>query len=268
VALTVPARSSTAARRDRRHRPSGAAVGLAWLLAAATVAAQIAYPLVDGEWLRRVTVAVVVVFFATCVTHALVHRGPAFTLGLVVVSAGGGLVAEAVGVRTGYPFGEYSYAGTLGPEVLDVPVVVPLAWTMMAYPVLLAARRLSRWWSPVIGGLGLMAWDMFLDPQMVDDGHWTWTHPDPSLTAIEGIPLTNFAGWAAVGTVMMLALTLLLPDREADEVLPATLLGWTWVGYVVGNVFWFGSDSVALVAGIALGLLVVPYTWVLWQSRP
>ena len=65
-------------------------------------------------------------------------------LGLVVVTAGGGLAAEAVGVRTGLPFGDYSYAGTLGPEVLDVPLVVPLAWTMMAYPVLLAARRLTR----------------------------------------------------------------------------------------------------------------------------
>lgn len=250
-----------------RQRPPGAAVGLAWLLAATTVGAQIAYPLVDGAWLRAVTIATVVLFFATCVTHALVHRGPLFALGLVVVSAGGGLAAEAVGVRTGYPFGDYSYAGTLGPQVLDVPVVVPLAWTMMAYPVLLAARRVGRRFAPVVGGLGLMAWDMFLDPQMVDDGHWAWADPDPSLTAIEGIPLTNFAGWAAVGTVMMLVLDRLLPRAGADELLPAALLGWTWLGYVLGNVFWFGEASVALAAGIALGLLVVPYTWVLWQSR-
>jgi len=254
--------------RARRHAPNGAAVGLTWLLAAATVAAQIAYPLVEGAQLQRVTVATVVLFFATCVTHALVHRGPAFTVGLVVVSAGGGLLAETVGVRTGYPFGDYSYAGTLGPEVLDVPLVVPLAWTMMAYPVLLAARRLSRRWAPLIGGFGLMAWDMFLDPQMVDDGHWTWADPTPSLRAIENIPLTNFAGWAVVGTAMMLLLDRLLPDRDADELLPATLLLWTWLGYIVGNVVWFGSGSVALAAGIAMGLLVVPYTWVLWQSRP
>jgi putative membrane protein len=264
--MTMPTRAYSV--RRRRHEPSGAGAGLAWLLAAATVATQIAYPLVDGERLQRVTVATVVLFFATCVTHALVHRGRGFTIGLVVVSAGGGLLAEAVGVRTGYPFGEYSYAGTLGPEVFDVPLVVPLAWTMMAYPVLLAARRLSRLWAPVIGGLGLMAWDMFLDPQMVDDGHWTWSDPAPSLRAIDGIPLTNFAGWAAVGTVMMLLLDKLLPDREADEVLPATLLVWTWIGYILGNVVWFGSTSVALVAGIAMGLLVVPYCWVLWQSRP
>ncbi|MGH8969149.1 MAG: carotenoid biosynthesis protein, partial [Actinomycetes bacterium] len=89
------------------RRPA-AATRLPWLLAATTVAAQIAYPLADGAWLRRVTIATVVLFFATCVTHALVHRGPAWALGLVVVTAGGGLAAEAVGVRTGLPFGDYS----------------------------------------------------------------------------------------------------------------------------------------------------------------
>ena len=252
---------------SRRPAPSTVAVAVPWLLAGTTVAVQIAYPLVEGESLRRVTVAVVVLFFATCVMHAFVHRGWRFALGLVVVSAGGGLAAEAVGVRTGLPFGTYSYAGTLGPEVLDVPVVVPLAWTMMAYPVLLAARRLGRRFAPVVGGLGLMAWDMFLDPQMVGDGHWTWADPTPALAAVPGIPLSNFAGWAAVGTVMMLVLDRLLPDDEADELLPAALLAWTWLGYVIGNVFWFGTGSVAVAGGIALGLLVLPYTWVLWQSR-
>jgi putative membrane protein len=265
MAMTMP---SAYAVTHRRRRPSGRAVAVPWLLAAATVAGQIAYPLVDGETLRRVTIAVVVLFFATCVAHAFVHRGPAWTLGLVVVTAGGGLAAEAVGVRTGLPFGEYSYAGTLGPEVLDVPVVVPLAWTMIAYPVLLAARRLTRRWVPVVGGLGMVAWDVFLDPQMVGDGHWTWADPTPALPGVEGIPLTNYAGWALVGTSMMLLLTALLPRDTADESVPAVLLTWTWVGYVVGNVFWFGTASVALVGGVALGLLVLPYLWSLWQSRP
>lgn len=245
---------------------------LVWLLAAATVAAQIAYPLLEGEDLRRDTIAVVVLFFATCVVHAAVHRGLLWALGLVVVTAGGGLAAEAVGVRTGLPFGEYSYADTLGPTVLDVPVVVPLAWTMIAYPVLLAARRLVRQYAFLVGGFGMTAWDVFLDPQMVGDGHWRWADPSPGLPGVEGIPLTNFAGWLAVGTVMMVVLTVLLPRddpyRPADEKVPALLLAWTWVGYILGNVFWFGTASVAVVGGIAMGLFVVPYLWMLWQSRP
>ena len=251
----------------RRRRPTGVLAGLPWLLAGLTVAAQIAYPLVEGEAQRQVTILVVVLFSTTCVVHAIVHRGVAWALGLVVVTAGGGLAAEAVGVRTGLPFGEYTYAGTLGPEVLDVPVVVPLAWTMIAYPVLLAARRLTRHWVPVVGALGMVAWDVFLDPQMVGDGHWTWADPTPALPGVEGIPLSNYAGWALVGTLMMLVLTAALPRDRADESVPAVLLVWTWIGYIIGNLFWFGTDSVALVGGIALGLLVVPYLWYLWQSR-
>ena len=253
-------------------RPRPAARALVWLLAAATVGAQIAYPLLDGEALRRDTIAVVVLFFATCVLHALAHRGLLWTLGLVAVTAGGGLAAEAVGVSTGLPFGEYSYADTLGPTVLDVPVVVPLAWTMIAYPVLLAARRLVRQYAFLVGGFGMTAWDVFLDPQMVGDGHWRWADPTPGLPGVAGIPLTNFAGWLAVSTVMMVVLTALLPRddpyRPADEKVPALLLAWTWVGYVLGNVFWFGTASVALVGGVALGLIVVPYLWSLWQARP
>jgi putative membrane protein len=254
-----------------RRRPRSWVRPLPWLLAATTVGLQIAYPLVDRAARDRVTVATVVTFAGACVAHAVVTRGPAWALGLFVVTAGGGFVAEVVGVRTGVPFGDYSYRGTLGPEVASVPLVVPLAWTMMSYPVLLAARRLTRRWVPIVGGYGLMAWDVCLDPQMVDDGHWRWADPTPSFPGVDGIPLSNFAGWFLVGTLMMLVLSAVLPRGHTrppgDEAVPAALLTWTWVGYMVGNVFWFGTDSVALVGGIALGLLVVPYLWTLWQGR-
>ena len=89
-------------------------------------------------------------------------------------------------MRTGLPFGDYAYAGTLGPELLDVPLVVPLAWTMMAYPVLLAARRLTRRWVPCWSApTGWPAWDVFLDPQMVGDGHWPGPTPTPALPGID-----------------------------------------------------------------------------------
>jgi putative membrane protein len=155
--------------------------------------------------------------------------------------------------------------------------VVPLAWLMMAYPMLLAARRLTAGASwPLlvvpVGAFGLMAWDVFLDPQMVGDGHWTWADPSPSLPGVDGIPLTNFAGWLVVGALMMLVLTAALPRddryRPASEAVPAFLLGWTWLGYVLGNLFWFGTASLALVGGVLLGIVVLPYLWSLWQSRP
>lgn len=243
---------------------------LPWLLAAVTVGLQIAYPLVDGEQLRLVTIGVVAAFASTCVVHAAVHRGALWALGFLVVSAGVGFAAELVGVRTGWPFGAYSYDRSLGPTLAGVPVVVPLAWTMMAYPVLVAARRLTQHYAWLVGAYGMVAWDVFLDPQMVADRRWRWHDPTPSLPGVEGVPLTNYAGWFGVALVLMLLLTVLLPrdSRPVSDAVPALLLGWTFVGYVVGNMWWFGSPSVALVGGIALGLLVIPYLWRVWEDRP
>ena len=69
---------------DRRLRvaPAAARRGgrrLPWLLRHHS-GLEIAYPLVDGAWLHRVTIATVVAFAATCVLHAAVHRGPRWAL--------------------------------------------------------------------------------------------------------------------------------------------------------------------------------------------
>ena len=119
----------------------------------------------------------------------------------------------------GVPFGAYAYTGDLGAEVLGVPVVVPLAWTMMAWPALVVGRTLARRpcrsrWS---AASALAAWDLFLDPQMVDAGHWTWAHPDPGLPLVPGVPLTNYAGWLVVSVVMVGVLDRLLPRHSGPS---------------------------------------------------
>lgn len=243
------------------------------VLAVAAVLAQIAYPLLSGDALRRATVLAVVLFFAASVSHAAARFGVRWALVLVAVSGGLGLMAEAVGVGTGVPFGQYAYAGTLGPQLLGVPVLVPMAWTMMAYPCLLLGRRLAADTGnpvavPVLGGLALASWDLFLDPQMVAAGHWTWTFPDPALPGVPGVPLTNYAGWVLVAVTMTALLHRLLPhdrrsgrseDRWGSELVPAALLAWTWLGSALGNLAFFDRPWVASYGFIAMGLLVAPY---------
>lgn len=250
--------------------------------AVATVLAQIAYPLTDGEPLRLLTIATVLLFAAASVLHAVATRGPRWGLGLLVVAGGIGLAAESVGVRTGLPFGTYAYADTLGPKLLDVPVIVPLAWVMMAYPSLLLGRRLaraaarrSRTRTPsgavtvATGALCLAAWDLFLDPQMVAAGHWTWRNPHPALPGVPGIPFTNFLGWLLVAVVMITALHALLPVRHrASEDVPGALLAWTWAGSTLGNAVFFDRPAVAVWGGVAMGVVVVPYLYSWWDGRP
>jgi putative membrane protein len=174
-------------------------------LAAATVLLQIGYPLVRGDARDALTIVTVVVFFLASTTHALVHRGATWTAGYVAVTAVGGLVAEAVGTATGFPFGQYDYADSLGPRLLDVPVVVPLAWAMFAYPCLVVGQRLARsaLGAAAVGGLALAAWDLFLDPQMVEAGHWRFTDVTATLPGAPGIPVSNYLGWLLVAWLML-----------------------------------------------------------------
>ncbi|HVE64045.1 MAG TPA: carotenoid biosynthesis protein [Mycobacteriales bacterium] len=227
-----------------------------WLLAGLTVLAQIGYPLTSGTARDRLTVATVALFFATSVTHALITRGARFTAALVGVTTGGGLLVEAIGVRTGIPFGDYAYADSLGAKVLGVPVVIPLAWTMMAYPALLVAHRVTTrpLLEAVLAGAALASWDLFLDPQMVAAGHWIWSASGPSIT---GIPVSNYLGWLVVATVMMGLLQQLVRDRDGGDVaVPYALYLWTYASSVLANLAFFGRPLVALVGGLGMGAVV------------
>lgn len=255
------------------------------VLAVATVLTQISYPLLDGEPLRLATITVVVLFCATSLAHAAAHLGPKAALTLLVVAGGLGLLAEAVGVRTGVPFGTYSYAGTLGPQVVQVPVIIPLAWTMMAYPCLLLGRRLaaalrerSAGWSAIpaivptalTGGLTLAAWDLFLDPQMVEAGHWRFADPTPGLPGVPGIPLTNYAGWLLVAVTITAALDVTIPSSDhlspAALAVPTAMLTWTWLGSALANLAFFGRPAVAAWGLLGMGLTLVPYLLLLRQD--
>ena len=239
-----------------------------------TVLAQVTYPLLGGRALVAITIATVLLFCATSLAHAALTAGPRTALTVLLVAGGTGLVAEAVGTATGFPFGPYSYSGTLGPSVLEVPVVIPLAWTMMAWPMLLLGRRLAAALlgtaapgagfaraalTALLGGLGLASWDLYLDPQMVQAGHWVFDRPEPGLPGVPGIPLTNYAGWALVAVLMLALLDAVVPQREVDERVPALLLAWTWLGSGLANLVFFGRPEVAGYGLVGMGLLVGPY---------
>ena len=244
-----------------RERLTAVPVGLA----AGGILAQIAHPLLDGSSLRRATVTVVLLLSAAAVTHAALAWGVRAAATMLVTAAGLGLLAESVGVASGVPFGEYAYADTLGPKVAGVPLLVPLAWTMLAYPCLLLGRRLGGGHGTAgvatVGGLALASWDLFLDPQMVADGHWTWLFPDPALPGVPGVPLTNYGGWMLVAPWMIAVLHQALPRDPVPERVPAAILAWTWLGSALGNLVFFGRPWVALWGGLAMGLFVAPYLW-------
>ena len=241
-----------------------------WALGAGVVGVQIAFPLTgggtpDAHRARGGALRVRLGGRTPCSPAA-----PAPPCGLVVVAGGGGLAAEAIGLATGLPFGQYAYTGSLGTAVLGVPLVVPAAWIMMAYPSLIVGRRLAaalgrgRGVTTVLGAWALATWDVFLDPQMVEAGHWYWLEPWPTLPGVPGIPVSNFVGWLLVALLMMAALDRVLPGRhDGDDRLPLALWCWTFLSSTMAAAVFFGRPSVALVGGLLMGLVGVPLLVVL-----
>ncbi|NGM15338.1 carotenoid biosynthesis protein [Verrucosispora sp. CWR15] len=253
--------------------------GYAWTLLALLVLAQICYPLTGGVTRARLTVATVVLGYLLSVGHALATRGPRTAVALVAVATGGGFAIEALGVATGFPFGSYDYSGQLGPKLAGVPLIIPLAWTWMAWPAWLAATRLTggstgRWRWPgriALATVGLAAWDLFLDPQMVAEGHWVWRDATPALPGLPGIPISNYLGWLLFAVLMMTALRPLagptVATTDAGDHPMYALYLWTYGSSVLAHAVFLDLPASAVWGAVGMAVVAVPLAVTLLRAR-
>ncbi|GAA2183083.1 carotenoid biosynthesis protein [Micromonospora lupini] len=277
---------------------------ISWTLLAVLVLAQICYPLTTGATRAGLTVATVVLGWLLSVGHALLSRGPRVAAALVAVATGGGFAIEAIGVATGVPFGSYDYSGELGPKLAGVPLIIPLAWTWMAWPAWLAAVRLTggsgtptdsrttashgtpvgsgttvgssttagRWVGRIaLAAVGLAAWDLFLDPQMVAEGYWVWRDATPALPGLAGIPVSNYLGWLLFAVLLMSALRPLAgpsaehTDRRDHPMLALYL--WTYFSSILAHAVFLDLPASALWGTAGMAVTAVPLTVTLLRAR-
>jgi uncharacterized membrane protein len=237
------------------------------LLACAVVALQIGYPLTHGSARDELTVLIVIGLAATSVAHAAVTRGPRVAAALLAVTAVPGWAVEALGVHTGVPFGDYGYTGDLGPRLLGAPLLIGLAWTMLAWPAALVARRLANSLAArvLVGGWALAAADLFLDPQQVAAGHWTWRTPSPHLPGVPDVPLTNYAGWLLVGLLLSAAVQMIA--GVGDDTVIVALYLWLYVGWIVALAVFQHLAAAAGWGALGMGVIVVPVAARWWRRR-
>jgi putative membrane protein len=245
-------------------------IRLLWALLGALVLTQICYPLTGGGLRAALTVLTVVLGGLLSVSHAVLTRGVRAGLALVGIATVGGFLVEAIGVATGFPFGTYDYSGALGPKLLGVPLIIPLAWTWMAWPAWLSARLLvaSRPARIVVAAVGLAAWDLFLDPQMVAEGYWRWLDPTPALPGVPGIPIGNYLGWLGFALLLMTALCYALGRNDGPRTDGESSIGgdrpiialwfWTYASSVLAHAVFLDLPASAAWGGVVMGAVVIP----------
>ena len=86
----------------------------------------------------------------------------------------------------------------------EIDLAVPLAWLMMAWPSWVLAARLTRRRAARVAMAAAIfaAWDVVLDPQLVQAGYWTWSHPSPGLPGLRTVPLSHLAGGLLGGALL------------------------------------------------------------------
>lgn len=161
---------------------------------------------------------------------------------------------EFVGSATGVPFGRYHYTTALQPQLLGVPLLIPLAWLMMlpaAWAVAdLIVGRENRLRFILVAAAAFTAWDLFLDPQMVDWGYWVWADP----RGYFGIPWTNYLGWLAGSAALTAAVFLppwSPPALPAQQLLLLYTVTWLLQSFALA-VFW-QMPGPALVGFVVMG---------------
>ncbi|MBI5825469.1 MAG: carotenoid biosynthesis protein [Chloroflexi bacterium] len=191
------------------------------------------------------------------------------TLWLLVSAFVVSLAFESVGVLTGLVYGPYHYTEKLGYLFLGlVPLIIPVAWFMMMYPSFVVADWIVPARSPIrfvivaaVGAFIMTAWDVVMDPVMVQGGHWVWDVQG----AYFGIPLQNFFGWWLTTFVTFLCFVWLakpeLPnhtDGQFDR-LAILLFVTTSLGNIVGALL--GGLGGAALAGF---FAIFPWMMIGW----
>jgi putative membrane protein len=135
--------------------------------------------------------------------HASVVYGIRGMLVFTAFCMGVGGLSEILSLRTGFPFGHYVFTDLMGPKVLQVPLLLVLAylgigycsWVLAVLILGLRNKALSGVRAvavPLLAGLIMMTWDVSMDSIWATlDRAWIWRDGGSYF----GVPVSNFLGW-------------------------------------------------------------------------
>lgn len=168
------------------------------------------------------------------------------------------ILIEFVGIKTGFPFGNYGYSEILQPQIFNVPVQIGFSWIMTAYSSLVIIKSVNPGGSYsgiVSAALLLTAYDFLLEPFAAHvNGFWRWEN--------NSIPVMNYLAWFAVSVIIITIMNSLFssgkPKNGNDKLTSAAaflLMGTNVFQFGLVNVF--KGYTAASVTGVAVMLAVL-----------
>jgi uncharacterized membrane protein len=190
---------------------SNRALLIAFMICAAIRIALIGRGMIDQGWLDALLLILAVLSTIAGLSPDLPLQN--VIVASVLVAALSGLI-EMIGVKTGIPFGRFSYTGHAGVPILGIlPWPIPLAWVVIVLNSRQVARLiLRRWpvlparglWTIGLGSLLALAIDTVLEPYASKvRGFWIW-RTSPTQLVWHGAPWYHFLAWAVVASLILI----------------------------------------------------------------
>ena len=109
-----------------------------------------------------------------------------------------GMFSEAIGVNTGYLFGNYTYGSDLGIKIFQVPFTIGLLWAGLNVSAKNFASKFSKnpWLIAVLASIIMVVFDIVMEPAAMELNFWNWTH--------NTIPIFNYVCWFFVSLCIQL----------------------------------------------------------------
>ena len=107
-----------------------------------------------------------------------------------------GVLAEVLGVRYNIIFGNYYYGDSLGPQVLEVPIIIGFNWLTLSFATYGVSSYLfkNKTVITVFASILMVLTDYIIEPMAGALDFWHW--------AGGKIPTQNYVGWFFVSLII------------------------------------------------------------------
>lgn len=196
-------------------------------------------------------------FLISFLVIGFLNRGAGRTFLFLFLGYSIAFLSEFSSIQNGFPYGMYHYVyeNMRGELMLGgVPVWDSLSYSFMAYAGYeMADYFLGERWKIPAAALLMVLLDVVADPLAVRGERWflgrIFFYPDGG--AYFGVPLSNFAGWLLVASMILLTYRFLEkslfrnpPPRRFP--LAGPLFYWGIVGFNLAVTFWIGEIAIGI----------------------